>query len=230
MSNIFKTNSRFASLIDNNLPPQKKNNEKKKIDEGRSLENNFNSFKSEKRIENFRELNEIDREKRRIEKEKQDKIKKERDEREKEIITKELLNINNFPELVVTKNNEERMNYLEKIKTEQKKDLIIDPDLVNLKPGWLLIKKNKITGEIIMKSHPDNNNDIFVKRDKTDKEIANDIINTLVKLHEKRTQEYIELNGYDTWEKMFKFPNWQEENYSDSEYEYYDEDEDEYYN
>ena len=231
MSNIFKINSRFASLIDDNFPPQKNNN-KKKIDEGRSLENNFNSFKSERKSENFRELNEIEREKRRIEKEKQDKIKKERDEREKEIKTKELLNINNFPELVVIKNNEVnnevRMNYLEKIKTEQKKDIIIDPDLVNLKPGWLLIKKNKITGEIIMKSHPDYNNDIFVKREKTDKEIANDIINSLVKLHEKRTQEYIELNGYDTWEKMFKFPNWQEENYSDSEYEYDDEDEDEY--
>ena len=43
-----------------------------------------------------------------------------------------------------------------------------------------------------------------------------------------RRAEYIELYGYDTWEKMYKFPNWQEEeNYSDSEDET-DEEEEEY--
>ena len=46
-------------------------------------------------------------------------------------------------------------------------------------------------------------------------------MNKLVNLHEKRTKEYIELYGYDTWEKMFKFPNWEEEE------NYFDDDEDE---
>jgi hypothetical protein len=247
MSNIFKTNSRFASLMDDNSVQQKKSERKneRRSDEVRNDENNgenkFNLFKCEKNGNQFREMNQKERENRRMEKEKQDKIKKENAEREKEIKTQELLNINNFPELAVIKKtdtiNEKKISYLEKIQTEDKKeDIIVDPDLVNLKPGWVLIKKDPITGKTIMKNHPDNTKYLFKEREKTDNEIANDIINSLVELHEKRTQEYIELNGYDTWEKMFKFPNWQEEDYSDSEdeseeEENFDTDEnDEYYN
>ena len=36
-----------------------------------------------------------------------------------------------------------------------------------------------------------------------------------MKLHEKRTNDYINEYGYDTWEKMFKRPNWREEELED---------------
>jgi hypothetical protein len=68
-----------------------------------------------------------------------------------------------------------------------------------------------------------------VDTNKFDLEISRDIPKALVNLYEKRTKEYIETYGEYAWEKMFKRPNWREEElentYSDDE-EYEDEDED----
>ena len=36
------------------------------------------------------------------------------------------------------------------------------------------------------------------------------ILKELVELHERRTREFIELNGYDVWERMFKCRDWRE--------------------
>ena len=33
------------------------------------------------------------------------------------------------------------------------------------------------------------------------------------------SSDYIELYGYDIWEKMFKFPNWNEDENENEEYE-----------
>ena len=237
MSNIFKTNSRFSSLIDNiPIPPKKSEKIKEEKKTEKEGAENFNSFKSEKKRDNFRQFDDKDRERYWQEREREIKEKKELEEREKERKKQELLKIDNFPELSKIKKNDtfeqKNLNYIDKFKNEDNdKDKIedsLDPDLVknkdHFKPGWLLIKKDLMNGKIIMKNHPDDKNNLFKKNtEKTDNEVANDIINDIVKLHEKRTQEYIELNGYDTWEKMFKFTNWQEEDYDSDE----DEDEDE---
>lgn len=242
MSNIFKTNSRFSSLIDD--IPQKNNNKKELKKENLSnrkdenKEEKFNSFKSE-RIDDRRyykrdnSFNETQREKYRQEREAEMKSQKEFEEKEKEKIKTELLNINNFPELFVNINkeqitkNESHNSYIEKLKKEEiiKVENKIDPDLVNLKPGWVLFMKDKNSNNIIIKKHPKTT--LFEKQ-KSERKICVEIANELVKLHERRTQEYIELNGYDTWEKMFKFPNWQEEEiYSDSEDESEDDEDNE---
>ena len=164
--------------------------------------------------------------------------------REKERKKQESLSINNFPELgedkkktIIKQNN---MNFIEKLNSENSNEIDnkndIDSDLVKIKPGWVLIKHDQKTGKTIRKNHPEDTFFFEQEVEKSDKEVVYDIIESLVKLHEKRTEEYIELNGYDTWEKMYKFPNWQEEdNYSDDD-EYYEEDSyllyenDEYYN
>ena len=43
-----------------------------------------------------------------------------------------------------------------------------------------------------------------------EQKIGYDIINALANLHQRRTDEYIELYGYDEWERVFKFPDWRE--------------------
>ena len=252
MSNIFKTNSRFASLIDD-IPEAKKKQEHKKKEykkEKKEEENiiykedKFNSFKSETKRDNFRPYDEKERERYKKEKENEIKIQKEFEAREKERKKQESLSINNFPELCEDKKNtiikQNNMNFIEKIKNEIKMEIgnKNDPDLVKLKPGWILIKNDPKTGKSIIKNHPENTFFFEQEVEKLDKEISYEIIDSLVKLYEKRTEEYIELHGYDTWEKMYKFPNWQEENYSDEdEIEYSEEDDcdilyenDEYYN
>lgn len=223
MSNIFKSNSRFSSLIDD-MPQQKKDSKKEskrelKNDEKKEPEEErFNTFKSERPLRtesNYRGFSDRGRERYRLEREAEIKAQKELEEREKERIRHESLKIDNFPDLVTTskkENNEvnTKISYIETLKKEEEeiKDNI-DKDLENLKPGWILLKKDPLTRRIIIKKHPET--DIEEKKEeKTDKEIGMDIVNALVELHQKRTDEYIENYGYDEWERMFKFPDWRE--------------------
>lgn len=84
---------------------------------------------------------------------------------------------------------------------------IMDP-VTNKEPsfgeGWVVYKRDPITRNTIIypsksNSNSDNINDTQEKGSKR-----------LVELYEKRTNQFIEINGYDTWEKMFKYPGWQE--------------------
>jgi len=229
MSNIFKSNSRFSALVDD--IPQQKNDTKKDKEQKRkpdinveNKEERFNSFKTDSfkperpiRTEsNFRGFNDKGRERYRLEREEEMKIIKELEERERERIKQESLKIENFPELVdiqkkeITENNvETKISYVEKLKKDDIVENYSDPDLENLKPGWVLLKRDPITRQTIFKSHPKT---LIEEKEieKTDQEIMMDILKALSELHEKRTQEYIENYGYDEWERMFKFPDWRE--------------------
>jgi hypothetical protein len=217
MSNIFKSNSRFSALLDD------KNDFKK--DKQRK-----NEIKVERKETRFKSSDEKETKSYKLEIKGQNEFKK---EKQKERLDIDILSINNFPELIsVKKNDNEEQNqtsctYIDILKKkEEVKDIIDDPDLVNLEPGWLFMKKDPQTRNTIMKYGIGT---IFYEKPKrTEKEIILDIVDTLVELHEKRTEEYIELNGYDVWEKMFKYPNWEErETYLYEEDESSDEDEDE---
>lgn len=223
MSNIFKSNSRFFALVDDT--PQQKNNSKKDKEQKRvnedSKEDRFNSFKSERHIRNecrFRSFNEREREQYRLEREEEIKAQKELEQREKDRIAKESLKIENFPDLIVipkkktAENNmdDTKISYIEKLKKEDIVENYSDPDLENLKPGWVLLKRDPVTRQTIFKHHPKTLIEEKEKEEKTDQEIMMDIVKALSELHEKRTQEYIENYGYDEWERMFKFPDWRE--------------------
>ena len=237
MSNFFKSNSRFSALVDD--IPQQKNNSKKDKEQKKELENKeekFNSFKSERplrRESGFRYFDEKQRDHYRLEREAEIKLEKELEEKAKQ----ELLKIENFPDLIMSASKNDsteisKISYIQKLKKQDivKKDT--DSDLENLKPGWLLFKSDPLTRRTIIKSHPETN--IIEKnkeknKNKNKNELGMDIINALVKLHEKRTEEYIENYGYEEWERFFKFPDWREreayleemENQTDdSEYEY----------
>jgi hypothetical protein len=118
-----------------------------------------------------------------------------------------------FPELVVNPKKvieTIELKYIEKLKKVDETRESIDPDLEYLKPGWVLLKRDPLTGRTIIKQHPE----ICIEKkekEKTENEIAIDILNRLVESYKKRTQEYIENYGYEEWERMFKFPNWRED-------------------
>jgi len=219
MSNIFKSNSRFSSLVDD--IPQQKDSKKEvkresKKDEKKEPEERYNSFKSEKPLRReygYTGFSDRGRERYRLQKEEEIKAQKEFEEREKVKKMEESLKIENFPDLVSIPKKEKNevnnnMNYMEKLnKVEEIKN--IDKDLENLKPGWVLLKRDPITGRTITKKHPET--DIEENKvEKSENEIAMDILKALVELYEKRTNEYIENYGYDEWERMFKFPDWRE--------------------
>lgn len=210
MSNLSNANSRFASLMDDVPVNNKAVKNEKTVSTQQKTINTFNTFKSKPEDHDD---------------------KKNSNNKQISVPKKDILNMDDFPCLIVHNKTDENkiinLKYLEKLeKNNEEEEKEIDADLVNLKPGWTLIRKD-VTGEIIMKSHPKVEQNYNQKcssdnHEKTENEIATDIINSLVELHQKRTQEYIELNGYDIWEKKFKFPNWQEE-----EELLYDSDEDE---
>lgn len=223
MSNIFKSNTRFSALVDD--ISQQKNNTKKNRENNINSETNvenkggrFNSFKSERPFRsetNFSSFNENRRERYRLEREEEIKAQKESEQRERDRILEESLKIENFPDLVVTAKKKEtneninKMNYAEKLKKEEVVKVDYDSDLEKLNPGWILLKRDPITGETIFKSH---HKTLIVEKEpeKTDQETMMDILKALSELHEKRTQEYIENYGYDEWEREFKFPDWRE--------------------
>lgn len=220
MSNVFKSNSRFSALVEEK-PFIKKTLNKEKENEPTKVENKeerFNLFKSErifeKRESKFRPYHERQRETYRLEREAEIKAQKELEEKEKERLEAEALNINNFPDLTIANKKENnvdnQLNFLDTLKKEEevKKIVVQDPDLVNLNPGWLLIKKDKQSGNIVMKYGPGTT--FYKQPKKTVHELGLDILNGLVNLHERRTNEHIELNGYEMWEKMFKSPDWSE--------------------
>ena len=215
MSNIFKQNSRFAALADEIKETKKDNGkdngkDKKQImstnTDGNIFKRNYDDNRPKRNYEsrNVKEQNERKLREERLEKERE----KEREEKIKQSLASE-----SFPELItnqIEKQEVSSMNYLNKLKNTGKesvksKKADIDLDYENLKPGWAIAKKDPITGKIITKFKPSLNPP---PREKTQQEIGLDIINALVELHEKRTEEYINMWGYDTWEKMYRFPNY----------------------
>jgi len=232
MNNTFKKNTRFSSLIDDVPVDTRKEQKSNKVYAGASKEETVNYFKSPPANHN----------------------KNREPVQEKQVV----LNINDFPSLsdVVkdTKNIKNKCSYANKLKNEKQsvepdtnEIKPVDPDLAKIEVGWSLLKRDPITRKTLIINHPENNQDETLDKNdgnnsrvtgKSEKQIANEIMNSLIDLHVKRREEYIELNGYEMWEKIFKFPNWQEDEmyydsdsdedeedeYENEDYEYYEED------
>ena len=115
-----------------------------------------------------------------------------------------------FPEFIVTNketsSSDNVSNYIDKITNvavgdEDEKELL-------LKPGWVLLKRDRTTNKTTFDYHP------LTKYSrepvKTENEIATTIMERLATAYEKRTEEYIANYGYDEWDTRFKFPDWRE--------------------
>jgi hypothetical protein len=76
-------------------------------------------------------------------------------------------------------------------------------------------------------------NDNFVLNKQTNSKSEYAVLEALVNLHNKRTQEYIDMWGYETWEKLYRYQNYDYDYFDrlDEEYEEYEEqlEEDEMY-
>jgi len=141
-------------------------------------------------------------------------LQKEFEEKEKERLTKEALSSESFPEFVKTQppktEYDNSFSYIDKLKTEDAVTVqSLDPDLDNLNPGWVLYKKDNITGNTVVKRHP-YGPVLNVASVTTEDTSFWDVVNALSETHKARTDEYIENYGYDEWETHFKFSDWRE--------------------
>lgn len=84
--------------------------------------------------------------------------------------------------------------------------------------GWVSFKLNETFTSTSKSTTTTTTNPIISKNKKEEEEVevneAEEIIEALSFLHEKRTEEYIKLWGEEEWERMFIFPN--------HDYEYFD--------
>jgi len=205
MANIFKQNTRFEALNESNNNGNNSNNRR---------DNGF----SERRVRSEVRSEGLSNEPRRQNNSAQS-FKTQADVAAKEQAAKLELSEDNFPALAtVAPSTVAQANYgsfSQCVKTVIKTDApvlpTVDPDLLNLKPGWLLLKHDRKTHKTMWKS-----NEIFNSEpvEKTPDELAWDALDELIALHEKRTNEFIDTWGYEEWERTFRFPNY--------DYEYFD--------
>jgi len=182
MKPIFKENSRFSVLIDNE--PKTTIN-----DRNVSSRDNYNK---PPRNNNFSDKTPV--------------IKEEKPKLD--LIDANFPSIGHVP---IKTNIKSRLDYIDLLtkpnNTEQ--PIITSNPTENIDPGWVLIRRNKSTGKTII-----NENKVTETPKKTDYQLATCTVNALVSLYEKRTKEYIDMWGYDEWDQMFTFPNY--------DYDYFD--------
>jgi len=202
MANIFKQNTRFDALNESN------NNSNNRRDDGFSERRVRSEGRGEGRgSDSRRQFGSAQ------------SFKNQADVAAKEQAAKLELSEDNFPTLAaVAPSPAAQANYgsfsqcvKTVIKTETPELPTVDPDLLNLKPGWLLLKHDRKTHTTIWKS-----NEIFNSEpvEKTADELAWDALDELIALHETRTNDFIDTWGYEEWERTFRFPNY--------DYEYFD--------
>jgi hypothetical protein len=199
--NIFKTNSRFDVLREDFV--NKKNN---KNENQSSKENQKNKEKTKSK-----EITQLNKEEKKINKklEKSDYVNK-----------KINLIEENFPQLtnVTKKENkiqeEKKINYIDKVNILKKTNIISNVE-DEVKPGWVKLEKNKITKQVTIK---------YGKRTylSDDERLITpeDVLNNLINLHERRKNEYIRDWGEESYEKTFRFV--------DYDYDYFDRLDEEY--
>jgi len=198
MSNNFKDNSRFSVLIENNTVNKGEDNkhEGNKHEDNKKKRNNKNNTVQKDRVE--------------------DNFLKQKNQ----IVTykeKEILVDNNFPELVTTNKNQipiqekeasHIISFADKVKIVVKDKTIDNKEYIPL--GYVVIEKDKITNKFVKKYGEIN----YIEQEDINNYSIYDIMQNLIEIYEKRKKEYIDLWGYDEWEKTFRFPNY--------DYEYFD--------
>jgi hypothetical protein len=213
-SNIFKTNSRFAALMDDNdnailLPNQSNTKQTFRVEDNNQHSDRRNTFKtggsgSASECHYGRSSFRSDHQRK-----EEDVLVRDFETQIKERKIMESLKIDKFPSLnnkqpTPEKTQTQTQTYVSLLK-KAKSDLLKtdgnDDELSTLKPGWVLLARDPVTRQTIIKGIP---------KEKQQANPANDskILEVLASLYEKRTRSYIEQYGYDTWEKMFRFPNY----------------------
>lgn len=215
--NIFKTNSRFDVLREDFVNKKNNKNEKQPSKENQSSKENQKNKeitqlnKEEKKInkklekpdyvnkkinlieENFPQLTNVTKKENKIQEEKKIQEENKKEENKKE---------------------EKKINYIDKVNILKKTNIISNIE-DEVKPGWVKLEKNKITKQVTIK---------YGKRtylsDDERLMTPEDVLNNLINLHERRKNEYIRDWGEESYEKTFRFV--------DYDYDYFDRLDEEY--
>jgi hypothetical protein len=221
--NTFKTNSRFSVLaeehtsIDINKKKEKRVTKPLLDDDETSVKQKVNRFKDDTMTSNFRERDrdrycDTPEYKERKEKEYQEKLI--REAKQKEEATQKALATDNFPTLYNNTSNintkidkpQLQQTFITKLKTENLKQPSVKEHIVS--DGTVEISIDPVTRKTRF-NYGKSTIPVVGQQ-----ELAYNVLDSLVELHEKRIAEYIEMWGEDQYDTVFTFPNY--------DYEYFD--------
>jgi hypothetical protein len=118
-------------------------------------------------------------------------------------------------EVTQDKIQEKKLNFIDKLNTVKEIILPLKKDDETVSPGWVKLEKNKITKKVTIKY----GKKTYISDD--EREITpTDVLYNLVMLHEQRKEDYIRDWGEESYEKTFKFINY--------DYDYFDNLDEEY--
>lgn len=205
------TNNRFNVLLENN-----NNNKTKVVKNNEPKSATFNNFRSNNYTNN-RHQDEID-----YRKFKEEKLKKQKEE---DIV--KALDISNFPEIKnisiasINKNQNketDKTSFADMMKNSKKNldgenKVTIEEDEI-VKPGWVCIKNDVKTNQLVW-VYGDGCLEVNKQNDNlVSEEDPIYVFERLTKLYQSRKNDYINKWGYDEYDKMFLFQNY--------DYEYFD--------
>jgi hypothetical protein len=221
--NVFKS-SRFDCLNESNSQLNKRNSKEDKPLFKEDRNNNFkedrnNNFKEDRNFfknDSSRRGNRYETKESKEKREQFEKMRKEKEEKAKEEKNQKNLSADNFPNLhgsnvKTEKTIGKKESYVEKIN----KISIKEPTEVDhIKPGWVEVKRDHENPRKLIYTYGlglglglESENSSHSK-ESSKKKLEPQVLDALVLLHNKRTQEYIDMWGYDTWEKLYRFPNY----------------------
>ena len=254
MSNMFKSNSRFAALAEPafNEVISKSVNEVVVIKKETNTDNKprNNSFLTNERpVYNDSNL---------FSQKVIDKAQQQRKDDEHQQLMAENaknLSIDNFPELQLSNNKVENLgkpiSFAEKLKNDKslekpvisfseklkQVEVVVENKTNEIPYGWAVIKRDPITKKQITEYNKEYENDLKRSENLEKKQWPTKVLGALVDLYERERDTYINKWGYDAYEEKYLDPDYDDEYFdrldeayaaSESEEEYESEDEEEY--
>ena len=243
MTNIFKSNSRFAALSEPSIEPVK-NEKKRDLNTLTDDKPKKNSFKSNNERPTYNESNLFSQKV-------VDKAQQQRKDDELQRSINEIqktLSIDNFPELIVTNNTSEKpvISFAERLKQKQnitemnvekpvisfseklkQVDPVIETHSKQIPYGWAVIKRDNVTKKSYIEYNKDYERDIKASEQIEKKIWPLKVLNALVDLYETERDEYINKWGYDAYEEKYLDPDYDDEYFDRLDQEYISETEEE---
>ena len=236
MTNMFKSNSRFAALVE----PAFNQSEKKEV--ASKTEKNESTTDNKPRNNNFlsNESRPVYNDSNLFSQKVIDKAQQQRkDDNHQKLMdeTAKILSIDNFPELQLSKKVETSKNtisFAEKLKQKEKEivetnekslekpfisfseklkqvDIVIENKVNEIPYGWAVIKRDPITKKQIIEYNKEYENDLKRAENLEKKQWPMKVLGALVDLYERERERYVNKWGYDAYEEKYLDPDYDDE-------------------
>jgi len=255
---MFKSNSRFAALVEPTVNQSEKNEVISKTEKNESTTDNKprnNNFLANESRPVSNESRPVYNDSNLFSQKVIDKAQQQRKDDDHQRLMAEnakKLSIDNFPELQLSNNKVVKpVSFAEKLKQKEKEnpldisfseklkqvDVVVETKVNKIPYGWAVIKRDPITKKQITEYNKEYENDLKRAENLEKKQWPMKVLGALVDLYERERETYINKWGYDAYEEKYLDTDYDDEYFdrldeayaaSESEEEYESEEEEEY--